>query len=53
MVIQINIENVWFFCTTMFFNILWEHLYKFETNLMNIEYPKAFFKAYVTNDSIV
>ncbi len=25
-------------------NILWEHLYKFETNLMNIKGPKTFFK---------
>ncbi len=25
----------------MFFNILWEHLDKFETNLMNIEHPST------------
>jgi len=25
-------------------NILWEHLYEFEMNLMNIKYPKALLK---------
>jgi hypothetical protein len=28
----------------MCYNVLWEHLTKFETNLMNIKYPKAFLK---------
>jgi hypothetical protein len=31
--------------TKMFFNTLWKHLKKFETNLMNIEYQKHFFSS--------
>jgi hypothetical protein len=28
----------------MCYDVLWEHLTKFETNLMNIKYPKTFLK---------
>jgi hypothetical protein len=45
MISQINVENVHLYKNV--YNILWEHLIKFEMNSMNIEYPKAFFKAFV------
>jgi hypothetical protein len=44
MVTYINVEIFWWIYTNNIFDVLWEHLMKFEMNLMNIEYPKTCLK---------